>query len=1049
MPRSIRQTRATARSLIEGLGALVGLACGLVGIPLVLAATVGWPLPRHLSGGGQVADALRSTIPDSFWPHLFASLAWIAWLYFVFSVLATAISRVRTPSGHRRRPLGRHSAAAGLVSAVITAAVVLSQLRGAPSGRIAAGTSVATAPFHSAGLSPLSISSVVGPALQLVSDSTPLPTAQTARVTHTVVAGDTLWGIAEAYYGNGEQWQAIYQANVGVPQPDGRALSDAHWIYPGWTLVIPNLAAAAPTPSPSPAAVPATPTPTSVAPSTPQPVVTQPPVAQPAHAVTSHDDHAATTPQGAKTPHAGKKTDPAPHADHAAGTSPVSAAPGARSTSHPDAAPRRPHDVHEPVATRTHVMGGDEIGPLAIGAGIFGLAAIGIVAALDRRRRRQRMRRVPGQRIPLPAPRSAAADLELALRQYARADGALWLTRLGDLLAYAADRAQVPRPTVLGVEASAQSLDVFVAAETGEAPAPFEPGVQPDVWHLPLSTDPGLLDEAVVAEPVPLTLFSVGQRAGVSVLINLEHYLTVHVQVPAERAPGTLAAIGTELAAANGSRARVLALGFGHGVIDRFDGGVVAEDLHAALRQLQVGEEAIVLADGAMGFDELTELGQRADVRLVTAGPVAPVGTGLVVDPSEPTPMGPPVQPVDPTHVTEEILLDVEGLLDLAEAPANAEPADEPYASIEDALVRGTPQPDDAITLGLLGEPSITVGQGSTRDLLEAVSPTAGTKARRVVELLVYLAAHGGSATRGQWLTDVSPDKTLSDGYVRNLVLLTRRSLEALTGDDELLAYERAGQRFTLADRIRSDWTMFRSLAAGGEPDGLRAALSLVRSMPFGANPEPWTSSGGLSYAMVAEIVDAAISLAEHALSVSDSGLAVWAARQGQLVDRYDQSLWRILLRAAGDDQTRQRIWRELHDLLAIDGEPAEDLDPETVDLYNRLCVPRAMSADVIVLQDDDEMVIPTRQAVKNLTQPRSSRGRRALTCERGQRARVSSCRRAAASSRGTRHCHVGLLSIQRRPDGRRRRAKKTGPSCARCWPGRRSTGSRGCRNES
>jgi hypothetical protein len=957
MPRSIRQTPATVRTLIEGLGALVVLACGLVGIPLVLATTVGWPLPHHLSGSGQVANALRSTIPDSFWPHLFASLAWIAWAYFVFSVLATAISRVRTPSGHRRRPLGRHSAAAGLVSAVITAAVVLSQLRGAPTGRIPAATSVATAPFHRAAAAfPPATSSVVGPALRLVSDTTTSLVAPPAKVTHTVVAGDTLWGIAETYYGNGEQWEAIYQANVGVLQPDGRALSDAHWIYPGWTFVIPDLAVGAPTPSPSPAVAPAAPPPTSVSAPTTQPTVTQPTAAQTDHAATPNDDDATT-------PHAATKANPAPQLHHAADTSPV---PGAPSTRHPDTAPRRPHDVHKAAANHmaSARSGGDDIGPLAIGAGIFGLAAIGIVGALDRRRRRQRMTRAPGRRIPLPAPHSAAADLELALRQYARAEGAFWLTRLGDLLAYATDRVQIPRPSVLGVEASPQGLDVYVAGETGEALAPFEPGAQPDVWHLPLSSDSRLLDEAVVPEPVRLTLFSIGQRAGVSVLINLEHYLSVHVQVPAERAPGTLAAIGTELAAASGTRARVVAVGFGQGVIDRFDDGIVAQDLQAALRQLQVGEENIVLVDGAMSSDGLAELGQRADVRLVTAGPVAPFGTGLVVDPTQPTPVGPPVHPVDPTHVTEELLLDVEGLLDLAEAPADAEPADEPYASIEDARAPGTPQPDDAITLGLLGEPSITVGQGSTRDLLEAVSPTAGTKARRVVELLVYLAAHGGSATRGQWLTDVSPDKTLSDGYVRNLVLLTRRSLEALTGDDELLAYERASQRFTLAERIRSDWTMFRFFAADGRPDGLRAALSLVRSMPFGANPEPWTSSGGLSYAMVAEIVDAAISLAEQALSISDSGLAVWAARQGQLVDRYDQGLWRLLLRAAGDVQTRERIWRELHDLLAIDGEAAEDLDPETVDLYNRLSAPRTVSADVIVLQDDDEMVIPTRQAV-------------------------------------------------------------------------------------
>ena len=244
------------------------------------------------------------------------------------------------------------------------------------------------------------------------------------------------------------------------------------------------------------------------------------------------------------------------------------------------------------------------------------------------------------------------------------------------------------------------------------------------------------------------------------------------------------------------------------------------------------------------------------------------------------------------------------------------------------------------------------------------MSPTAGTKARHVVELLVYLAAHDGTATRGEWLTDVSPDKALSDGYVRNLVLLTRRSLEAITGDGDLLAYDRTTQRFTLAERVRADWTMFRSFAAGGEPDGLRAALSLVRGMPFGANPEPWTSAAGISYAMVAEIVDAAVSLAEHALSDGEAQLATWAARQGQLADRYDQGLWRILLRAAGDNPTRERIWQELGDLLAVDGDAATDLDPATVDLYRVLSTPRPVSADVVVLQEDDEVVIPTRQAV-------------------------------------------------------------------------------------
>jgi len=407
-----------------------------------------------------------------------------------------------------------------------------------------------------------------------------------------------------------------------------------------------------------------------------------------------------------------------------------------------------------------------------------------------------------------------------------------------------------------------------------------------------------------------------------------------------------------------------VAVGFGHGVIDRLVGGIVTDDLDAALSDVSPGEDSVVLADVAMVSSQLAELGQAVTLRLVTAGPFAPDGVGLVIDPTNPTLAGQHLEPMEPVHVAEETLADVDALLGLAEAPADAQPADEPYACFDGPVGPLGDQPGDPIVLGLLGEPSIAVGDGGASDLLDAVAAVAGTKSRRVVELLVYLAAHDGTATRGEWLTDVCPDKALSDGYVRNLVLLTRRALEEITGDGDLLAYDRTTQRFTLAGRVRADWTMFRSFAASGEPDGLRAALSLVRGMPFGANPEPWTSAAGISYAVVAEIVDAAARLAELALSDEDLQLGTWAARQGQLADRYDQGLWRILLRTAGDNPTRDRVWQELCDLLSVDGDDALDLDPATVDLYRVLSTPRPVTADVVVLQEDDEVVIPTRQAV-------------------------------------------------------------------------------------
>lgn len=50
---------------------------------------------------------------------------------------------------------------------------------------------------------------------------------------HTVVSGDTLWGIAQKFYGDGSLYTKIYEANKDK-------ISDPHWIYPGQEFVIPT-----------------------------------------------------------------------------------------------------------------------------------------------------------------------------------------------------------------------------------------------------------------------------------------------------------------------------------------------------------------------------------------------------------------------------------------------------------------------------------------------------------------------------------------------------------------------------------------------------------------------------------------------------------------------------------------------------------------------------------------------------------------------------------------------------------------------------------------
>lgn len=54
--------------------------------------------------------------------------------------------------------------------------------------------------------------------------------AVTANKTHTVQSGDTLWGIAKKYYGNGSQYQKIVSANPSIKNPN--------LIYPGQVFTI-------------------------------------------------------------------------------------------------------------------------------------------------------------------------------------------------------------------------------------------------------------------------------------------------------------------------------------------------------------------------------------------------------------------------------------------------------------------------------------------------------------------------------------------------------------------------------------------------------------------------------------------------------------------------------------------------------------------------------------------------------------------------------------------------------------------------------------------
>lgn len=56
---------------------------------------------------------------------------------------------------------------------------------------------------------------------------------ETRDESYTVKSGDTLWAISERFYGDGNQWNRIYEANR-------ETIKDPDLIQPGWELNIPR-----------------------------------------------------------------------------------------------------------------------------------------------------------------------------------------------------------------------------------------------------------------------------------------------------------------------------------------------------------------------------------------------------------------------------------------------------------------------------------------------------------------------------------------------------------------------------------------------------------------------------------------------------------------------------------------------------------------------------------------------------------------------------------------------------------------------------------------
>ncbi|HEX8131944.1 MAG TPA: hypothetical protein VF880_00725, partial [Actinomycetes bacterium] len=256
--RTPRRRRGT--DLLQGLLALAALAVLLVGIPLALWRLVGWPLPHALPSLPEIRAALQRPLPDTFFPKLLAAGAWLYWLQFLVcaAVETAAALRHRLPS---RVPLGavNQAIASQLIATALTLLSPTAVARPTATAPPPPAVVVDDGTPPPAVAPPSSARMALPPGEPLAAAST---TAADGALRLYVVKPphgrhrDTLWGIAERHLGDGQRWRDIFGLNRGRQQPDGRRLTDPHWIYPGWRLQMPadasRLPAAPPSAAPTP-----------------------------------------------------------------------------------------------------------------------------------------------------------------------------------------------------------------------------------------------------------------------------------------------------------------------------------------------------------------------------------------------------------------------------------------------------------------------------------------------------------------------------------------------------------------------------------------------------------------------------------------------------------------------------------------------------------------------------------------------------------------------------------------------------------------------------
>jgi DNA-binding SARP family transcriptional activator len=904
-------TSTTLRRLLRAAPVLTTALGLLLAVPVALAVFIGDPLPHTWPTAHGLVHALRAPLSDAAVLHVVAVVAWLAWLHLCACLAAEALAQLG--GVHVHVPLGgwNRRMAHQLIAAAVLAVHGSQGFAGSGALTHALPVAYPAAAMHAAPVpAPVAPANVPREVEERGAGATaarPTPLYQEYRVAPPHGRHhDNLWDIAGRHLGDPMRWREIFALNEGRQMPDGQRLTRANLIRPGWVLRMPadatHLSAA----------------PEQGGPAAPATAPTEEPRAHP------DDTHTADAPQRAPS-------------DAVMPAAPASA-PAQREpqpTSRPTPATPAPVPV-------SHASRRDPAVP--IGAGIT-LAALGILTALERRRRVAARRRPLGSRLALPDPELAAAEARLRRDAAAAATIATTLRATFRLAA-----ARAPHVTVRAALHHPEGAVELLHADSGPPPAPFE--ATRHGWSLAREHHGFLLAVDDAADAAPL-LVPIGTVDGAVCYVNLEAGRLIAITGDDPQATdAVIAAIVQSVAGAPWAELAqvVVPARFGH-VADGLERVDVLNDTADLLDHLTVYAERVATMVGAgTSLDEARRTGTADDIGVVLLAGLQGSELPPRLRRSMQTPAGPllaVLAGVDTDAQCWQLTGDrlrIPGI----DADISANRLDPPDIETNRRLLAqaaepGDVPPDDPDYATLAADcPADPTSRPVAVNVLGPVEILGTTIAKRagVRDLALYLALHRRAIPTEVLATTVWPDREFNPDLMRTRMSETRRLL------DNGVVHE--GRSWRMTETVGCDWQRFQALADGDEDDR-RAALALVRGRPFEGYEAEWVILEGHDRHIEAAIVDLALDVGQRAMDSGDPHTASLAANVGISACPYDERLYRLGMRAAaarGASGEARNLFNALRTVLDEQIEPDGQIEPETLTAYDETVRPVRRAPD-------------------------------------------------------------------------------------------------------